>query len=165
MGEFGGVFRVFWTFDWSRPFLSKKTTNFSHFTPKFHFPKNQIQQITKLSLYHRQSSGSDPLSPNKPGVSRELNFTAINPPKHQSTPLRENTNGKNNSNRKNGRKSKKNKRTANRRPSEVVAKNQAENSSEEETEEYEVFIAVPEKRTAELIGKQGSHLKKYAGGW
>lgn len=116
---------------------------------------------TPNTRHHRQSSGSDPLSPTKPGVSRELNFTAINPPKHQSTPLRENTNGKNNSNRKNGRKSKKNKRTANRRPSEVVAKNQAENSSEEETEEYEVFIAVPEKRTAELIGKQGSHLKKY----
>jgi len=132
---------------------------------------NKNSELTPNNRRHRQSSGSDPLSPTKPGVSRELNFTAISTgqfpgPKHQSTPLRENngrvaeSNGKSNSNRKNGRKSKKNKR-ANRRPSEVVAKNQDQNSSEEETEEYEVFIAVPEKRTAELIGKQGSHLKKY----
>merc|ERR1712071_687479 len=32
---------------------------------------------------------------------------------------------------------------------------------EHEQAEFEVFIAVEEKRTAELIGKQGTHIKRY----
>ena len=114
------------------------------------------------SAYHRQSSGSDPLSPIKQKVQREL-FTDTYPGPKSSTPLRESNYG--GKSKKSGKKSKKNRKGSKRRPSEVVAKNQTENSSEEESEEYEVFIAVSEKRTAELIGKQGSHLKRYARVW
>ena len=123
---------------------------------------NQILPSFQNLRYHRQSSGSDPLSPTKSAVNRELFATA---PKHQSTPLRE-SNGVNNNNKKsrgNKSKSRKSRKNAKRRPSEAVAKTQTENSSEEEEcEEFEIYMAVHDKRTAELIGKQGSHLKRYA---
>ena len=67
---------------------------------------------------------------------------------------------------KSSKKNKKNKKkkNKNRKASVIVQNNDRYSSDEnlEENREYELYMAVPRKRTKDIIGSKGAHLKKYS---